>query len=330
MLRQNLWQKSPLLTGRWSFCDYLSTFAPFPLGKILIFTICPLMMHFTSSAEIEGWLNNLQLLKTTRVCETPLFIKPFHLATLAHVLRTENISQLTLPGKIGDYADTMMLWEALGIQSPFPEKNRQPRGRYHPVVRLQNRAAIDEVAEALGTLFTSVCAGERTVDAVRTMLRELIDNCYSHSSVSDGLYGLICAQIWNGGRKAQIALSDSGVGIRTSLKDNALLHARLNNENSCKMATEFGVTGKPGRGHSGYGLHVARGLLTNNNGMLYVRSGSEAFSLSQNLTNDFYTKSVWNGTLVVIEWDLDRPVDISDVYKNMPLPEGIDDDDFFD
>lgn len=287
-------------------------------------------MQKTSSADIEGWLQNLEVLRTTRNCATPFFLKPFHLATLAHVLRTENVSQLNLPGKIGDYADTMMLWEALGIASPFPEKHRQPRGRYLPVLRLQDRAAIDQVADELASLFISVCAGERTIDAVRTMLRELIDNCYSHSAVDDGLYGLICAQIWNGGRRAQIALSDSGVGIRASLHENQDLHARLADENSCAMATEFGVTGKPGRGHSGYGLHVARGLLTNNNGMLYVRSGSEAFCLSQNLTNDFYTKSVWNGTLVVIEWDLDRPVDISDVYKNMPLPEGIDDDDFFD
>lgn len=286
-------------------------------------------MYFTTSSDVESWLGNLHQLRATRVCATPPFIKPFHLATLAHVLRTENIAQLTLPGKIGDYADTMMLWEALGIPSPFPTKNRQPSGRYHPVVLLENRKAIEEVAGKTSSLFNPVCADERTIDAVRTMLRELIDNCYSHSAVEDGLYGLICAQVWNGGRKAQIALSDSGIGIRKSLSENLLLQERLAQENCCAMATEFGVTGKPGRGHSGYGLHVARGLLTNNNGMLYVRSGHEAFCLSQGVTNHFYTNHVWSGTLIVIEWDLDRPVDISDVYKKMPLPEGMDDDDFF-
>ena len=286
-------------------------------------------MYFTGSHDIETWINNLQVLKVTKSCTPPHFLKPFHLATLAHVLRTESAGQLNLAGKIGDYADTMMLWEALGIESPFPAKNRQPSGRYLPVVLLEDRKSIEQVAFDLGALFTSVCVGERTVDAVRTMLRELIDNCYSHSAVDDGLYGLICAQIWNGGRKAQIALSDSGVGIRTSLAENPDLKQRLRLENSCAMATEFGVTGKPGRGHSGYGLHVARGLLTNNNGMLYVRSGMEAFCLSQNVSSHTYTKTAWDGTLIVIEWDLDRPVDISDVYKSMPLPEGIDDDDFF-
>lgn len=158
-------------------------------------------MNFTSPADIENWLKTLQLLRSTRTCDTPRFIKPFHLATLAHVLRTEQASQLSIDDKIGEYADTMMLWEALGIKSPFPEKRRQPRGRYHPVAVLENRGAIDQVAADLASLFSSVCAGARTIDAVQTMLRELIDNCYSHSAVEDGLYGVICAQVWGGWKK---------------------------------------------------------------------------------------------------------------------------------
>lgn len=230
---------------------------------------------------------------------------------------------------IGNYADTMMLWEALGIASPFPSKSRRAGGRYSPIILLNDHSTIDAVAEKLVSLFSPVCADERTMDAVRTMLRELIDNCYSQSAVQGGLYGMICAQVWAGGRKAQIVLCDSGVGIRASLHENNLLHARLANENSCTIAMEFGVTGKPGRGHSGYGLSVAPNLLKNNNGMLYVRSGREAFALLQNVEKSVYTKHRWDGTLLVIEWNLDKQVDISDVYNTLPLPEGFDDDDFF-
>jgi len=286
-------------------------------------------MLFTKPSDIEGWLANLQQLRSTKTCANPSFIKPFHLAMLAHVLRTESVGHLTMPEKIGNYADTMMLWEALGIESPFPSKSRLAGGRYSPIILLQDRSTIDAVADKLVSLFSPVCADERTIDAVRTMLRELIDNCYSHSAVEGSLYGMICAQVWAGGRKAQIVLSDSGVGIRASLLENELLHARLDAENSCTIATEFGVTGKPGRGHSGYGLSVARKLLENNNGMLYVRSGNEAFSLLQNVAKSSYTELEWDGTLLVIEWDLDKQVDISDVYSTLPLPEGLDDDDFF-
>lgn len=287
------------------------------------------MMLFTKPSDVEAWLSNLRELQATKTCANPFFIKPFHLATLAHVLRTENVGQLNMPPKIGNYADTMMLWEALGIESPFPSKSRVAGGRYSPIILLQDRSAIDAVAEKLVELFSPVCADERTIDAVRTMLKELIDNCYSHSAVESGLYGMICAQVWSAGRKAQIVLSDSGIGIRSSLRDNPDLHERLDAENSCEMATEFGVTGKPGKGHSGYGLSVARKLLENNNGMLYVRSGYEAFSLLENVMKSSYTEHTWNGTLLVIEWNLDKQVDISDVYSTLPLPEGLDNDDFF-
>lgn len=287
------------------------------------------MMLFTKPSDVEAWLGNLRVLQATKTCANPFFIKPFHLATLAHVLRTENVGQLDMPAKIGNYADTMMLWEALGIESPFPSKARAAGGRYSPIILLQDRSTVDAVAEKLVGLFSPVCADERTIDAVRTMLKELIDNCYAHSAVDSGLYGMICAQVWSAGRKAQIVLSDSGVGIRSSLRDNPELHARLGEENSCEMATEFGVTGKPGKGHSGYGLSVARKLLENNNGMLYVRSGQEAFSLLQNVIKSSYTEHAWNGTLLVIEWNLDKQVDISDVYSRLPLPEGLNDDDFF-
>ena len=62
---------------------------------------------------------------------------------------------------------------------------------------------------------------------------------------------MLCAQVWAGGRKAQIALVDTGIGIRTSLGLNATYTQRLSSENACEMATEYGVTGKPGKGHAG-------------------------------------------------------------------------------
>ncbi|WP_312433851.1 ATP-binding protein [Janthinobacterium sp.] len=286
-------------------------------------------MNRTSSADVEHWLSQLETLQQTQRCDSPRFMKPFHLATLAHSLRQRNATQLALPEKIEGYADTMNLWGALDIVSPFPPKERRAAGRYHPVELLKDEASIDGAATALANLFRSVCSNERTIDAIQTMLRELIGNCYAHSAVTDGVYGVICAQVWAGGRKAQIALADSGIGIRASLQQNHLLFDRLNVENSCEIATEYGVTGKPGKGHSGYGLAVARGLLERNNGVLYVRSGHEAFYLSSNAAQKFSTDSKWDGTLLVIEWDLDQQMDIKVVYESFPLPEGLDDDDFF-
>ena len=262
-------------------------------------------------SDIENWIEELRILRDQCRCRGPLFLKPFHFSTLAHVLRRDRTTELNLPEKIRRYAHTMRLYDAFEIESPFGPFNLNPAGRYHPLELLREEAMVEPIAKALLELFKPVCADPNTLDAVNIMLRELLGDCHAHSEVTDGLFGVVCAQVWKAGRRAQIAIADSGIGIRSSLMGNPLLLDRLKSKNSCEMATVYGITSKPGRGHSGYGLAVARGLMEQNRGVLYVRSGNEAFHLSGLRTSSSRTPGHWNGTLLVIEWDLDRPMDIS-------------------
>ncbi len=285
-------------------------------------------MECSSAVAVQEWLLVLEQLRLEGRCSAPKFIKPFHLTTLAHVLRTLNLKKLELPPKIAPYADTMQLWDAVGVPSPFPEKNRAPGGRYHPIFALRDVTTIEDTASSLTKLFATVCPDAPTNNAIYTMLCELLGNCYAHSAVTDGLYGLICAQVWPAGNRAQITLADSGIGIRNSLAQNALLSARLETSDACELATEYGVTSKPGQGHSGYGLAIARKLMEQNKGFLLVLSGNEAFSSNAGVARRIKTNSHWDGTLLVIEWNLDTPMDIVSIYKSLPLPEGMDEDDF--
>jgi hypothetical protein len=283
-------------------------------------------MEYTHSTEVETWLEELHILRNNGNCVAPKFIKPYHLATLAHKMRLQNLTKLALPEKVAPYANTMKLWEALGMQGP--EIVSRSAGRYYPIEVLRDVSTVENTAEALVSLLKPVCSNPETLDALNTMLRELIDNCYSHSDVPDGIFGLVCAQIWSVGGKAQIAIADTGVGITKSLSLNNALLSRISNENCCEMATEYGVTGKPGKGHSGYGLAVARKLIELNNGHLMVRSGSEVFSMRSGKLTCSHTCRDWHGTLLVIEWDIHRPMNIGEVYASFPLPEGMTDDDF--
>lgn len=243
-------------------------------------------------------------------------------------MRLEKLSQLTLPEEVATYANTMKLWEALGVP-PIKPIHRQASSRYHPIEVLRDQSTVESTADALVKLLASVCSNERTLDAVNTMLRELVDNCYSHAGVSDGIYGFICAQIWRRASKAQIAIADTGIGIRASLALNEELGDRLKSENCCELATEYGVTGKPGKGHSGYGLAVAKALIEQSKGTLIVMSGKEGFCLRDGVHSIFTTPQAWNGILLIIEWNIDVPMDIGNVYKSFPLPNGMNDDDFF-
>lgn len=283
-------------------------------------------MKPTTSDDIEFWLDAINNIHLKDNCPAPFFMKPFHLATFAYLLRHHGATDLSVPPKIQSYANSMNLWGASGL--PAPKEIKRNPGRYFPLEILRARTQVEDIANALTRLISEACKDADTNDAICTMLRELIDNCFSHSEAEGGIAGMLCAQVWNGGRRAQISIADSGIGIRESLARSEEYFGRLKLENACEMATEFGVTSKRGKGHSGYGLSVARKLLEQNYGVLYVHSQYEAFILSAGHVRSFKSEAPWKGTLLVIEFNLDNPMNIGEVYRSFPLPDGMSDDDF--
>lgn len=284
-------------------------------------------MLATTYDDLENWIHTLSKIEKGSSFTSPRFLKPYHLASLANKLRMLEAENLELPAKITSYARTMKLWDVLDLEAP-ESTGVHPSGSYHPLELLNNSNMIDVTAANLLTFFKTACTDNVTLNAVDTMLKELIDNCYSHSAVNDGKYGLICAQVWRGGNKAQITISDTGVGIRNSLSENEEYRETLRTSNSCEFATNYGVTSKPGQGHAGYGLAVARGLIQQNQGTLFVRSGNECFQLHEGVCYSFHTENHLDGTLIVIEWNLNVQMDISVLYREWPQIEGMDDDDF--
>jgi hypothetical protein len=57
-------------------------------------------MEYTTPAEVEMWFEQLQHLEDNKKCTAPEFIKPFHLATLAHRIHLQKLAKLGLPEKI--------------------------------------------------------------------------------------------------------------------------------------------------------------------------------------------------------------------------------------
>ncbi len=127
---------------------------------------------------------------------------------------------------------------------------------------------------------------------------------------------------------AQIAICDSGIGIRVSLSDNVEYLVELAKRNACEYATEYSITSKPGRGHSGYGLTLARDLMEQGKNTIFVVSHDEYFYSSGGKSGKGQMPLALEGTLVILEWDTRVPLDLRQVYDAWPLPEGMSDDDF--
>ncbi|NOT16921.1 MAG: hypothetical protein HOP20_02490 [Sulfuriferula sp.] len=151
------------------------------------------MMKYTTNADLQQWLGELDALEKNKTCVGPGFIKPFHFATLVHILRKHEPAQLALPEKITSYARTMNLWGVLGIESTHDNVRERTAGTYHPIELLKSVSKVDETANALMRFFEDVSSDKDTNDAISTMLRELIGNCYAHSDVKDGVFGAVCA-----------------------------------------------------------------------------------------------------------------------------------------
>jgi len=289
-------------------------------------------MRATRLSEIQEWHTSLSKLRKTGSCPSPGFFKPYHFVTMALVLKEARAAELNLPDELVSYAARMRLWEAIGLISPIAIKERPSGSRFHEITRLESIDSVENVSDALTSMLAragSRACDEETRQSLFIMLTELLGNCHHHARAADDLRGVTCAQTWYQGARAQFAIADSGIGIRESLSENPDLKGRLSRRNACSLATELGISSKLNRGHAGYGLTVARDLaLLTPQASLFVQSCEEAVQVSGGKISDVSFNPALPGTLVVFEWDTNKPLDVAAVYAKWPKMED-DDEQFF-
>jgi hypothetical protein len=88
----------------------------------------------------------------------------------------------------------MGLWEAAGMEAPVRVNRYAPRDRFLPVVALEDQAMLADNAARLTAIALEQIANEATLNSLETTLLELLENCFAHSEIEDGLYAMACAQ----------------------------------------------------------------------------------------------------------------------------------------
>jgi hypothetical protein len=273
-----------------------------------------------SLTDIDLWLENMNELTQGRPAEIPPFMRPCHIATLAATMHHLEGVRPPVPEYLLGYATRMRLWQAIGLAAPRRVREHDPGGRFFPLTPIRTERCAENAARHIRAVFRAFGTDDvTTLDAIFVLLTEILGNCFFHSEAPGGICGLACAQAWPNGRLAQVAVVDSGIGIRRSLSANSALAQRLADDNAVLVATELGVTGKPGGPHSGYGLAVARQLMEVHGGNFLGISGTEAVRvIGGHRTISAHLRVPWTGTIVVLEWRTNRRLDINAVYSRWP------------
>ncbi|MDC8832229.1 ATP-binding protein [Alteromonas gilva] len=284
-------------------------------------------MENTNVGEILNFIRQVNEWDNTNSISLPNFLKPFHLAMLSASCRSKNC-HLDINHSNESYINRMGLYEAIGQTPPNRVTRNDQTGQIIEARAVEDTSSVHRLSIEISEMFTS-CADNRTQGDLEVLISEILQNCCAHSVTGDtNPFGLVCGQAWRNGGLAQLAIVDTGIGIRASLSGNPELTEELQQNNSCMLACEYGITGKPNSSHSGYGLALAKGLAENNHGRLIVISNSELYISGNGEDKSVDLDSGWNGTIIIFEWNLNNPLDSVAVYNNWPCPTTMDEDEY--
>ncbi len=137
------------------------------------------------------------------------------------------------------------------------------------------------------------------VDTLTYTLREIMRNAVEHSESDSFQY---CGQYWQNRSTVQIAILDSGIGVKQSLSNNPNLRI-ISDDQALRLSILPGISGKPlshkieeydDWGNSGYGLYLTKRLCTKG-GSFFICSGNKGLYSKAN-ENEKYLSSNFQGT----------------------------------
>lgn len=151
-------------------------------------------------------------------------------------------------------------------------------------------------------------SGTPAFEALSYAMREMLRNVVEHSGSADLAY---VAQFWPGTGRAEIAITDRGIGLARSLSSNPKIGS-VSDDQALDLGVQPGVSSKTWRkqpsrsdwNNSGYGLYMVRGLCVASGGSLTITSGSLARTWSPKAVNT--VPAHLQGTTVILQLNSDN------------------------
>jgi len=192
---------------------------------------------------------------------------------------------------------------------------------------LTTEKVTDKIVDIL-TTFINPKADDRS--ALSVMIAEMIENVHRHAQAP--VDGFAVAQVYPQRLKMGITLVDAGIGVRRSFEtgEPSIPIAGLQtDEDFLRAAVKLHATSKSS-GHSGYGLYLLSELISRNGGTFLLASGRATligYRRAGKLFIESFQHRSWQGTIVSVIIDLGRELPLNQIYREMPLPEGITNED---
>jgi anti-sigma regulatory factor (Ser/Thr protein kinase) len=180
------------------------------------------------------------------------------------------------------------------------------------------------------TTFTNL--SQRDQSALVILISEMIENVHRHAAPS--VDGFAVAQVYPRRLKMGITLVDAGIGVRKSFEEGEPsidISSLRTDEDFLRAALALHATSKSTL-HSGYGLYLLSELISRNRGTFLISSGNATllgYRQAGKLHLEPSTHQAWLGTIVSVIIDLSRDLPLRQIYKEMPLEEGMTHEDYF-
>ena len=186
-------------------------------------------------------------------------------------------------------------------EPPF-ESGLPEHSQVEPMVRcchFRDEADIERKLEEMENSFMTVLGGYSSLlNQCHEVFTELMMNVVYHADI-DGGFALAQQYNYNGGPAIEVAVADSGIGIRNSLMKNSDLIGICFDTDAIKTALEEGVT-SVSHSYRGYGLaHIVNNVLRERERNMVIRSGNGIITLSgDGVIKEENTSIYFSGTVI--------------------------------
>jgi hypothetical protein len=208
-----------------------------------------------------------------------------------------------------NYLSRMDLFEHLGFDYTENFNRRNETGRFIPLRLIRDFTDVTQATDAICELVIHQFENAHEfLPALEWAVNEVIDNVYNHACISTP--AAICGQFYPKNKRLEIAIVDSGRGIKASLAESFDLS---DDQAAIEKAMKRGVTRNKDEGQ-GNGLAGTREIVLKNGGSLRVWSGSAQYHISKGEEQGFHKIPHMQGTGVLIKLNTEHAVDLSDTF----------------